>query len=121
MLSHCIHVETKHVTGVLHLLCLVFNSGDSLSLNPLHQRDSRRGELSFTWEPLIIMDCPSLRYNITASEGCGACPNSVLDNGITCTNVQRGKSCTLSVFVNLCSDLIRSDPITVSTGKGVYL
>ena len=112
---------TKHVTGVLYILRLVFNSGDSLTLNPLHQRDSPRRELSFTWEPLIVTDCPSLRYNITASEGCGACPNSVLDNVANCTSVQRGKSCTLSVFVNLCSNLIRSDPITVSTGKGAYL
>lgn len=97
-------------------LSLVFNSGGSLTLDHLRQRESPLGELSFTWEPLIITDCPSLRYNITASEDCGVCPKSVLDNVVTCTGIQRGKSCNLSVFVNLCSDLIRSDPITISTG-----
>jgi hypothetical protein len=96
-----------------------FYSGVSLSLNPLHQIDSPQGKLSFAWEPLIITECPSLRYNIVATEGCGVCPTSrsASENFITCTNVQRGKSCTFSVFVNLCSDVIRSDAITVSTGK----
>ena len=103
------------------MVLFCFFSGDSLSLNPLRQiiNDSPQGELSFTWEPLIITDCPSLLYNIEATEGCGVCPNSMSasDNFATCTNIQRGKSCTFSVFLDLCGDLIRSDAVTVSTGK----
>ena len=103
------------------LFTYFFNSGASLIISNLREIDNPPGGLSFTWDPLFIADCPSLHYMIKATEGCGSCPMSVSDNTATCSNVRRGKMCTLSVFVNLCSDQIRSDVNTVSTGRRVHV
>ena len=71
--------------------------------------------LAFSWDPVNVTNCSSIDYIITATGGCGTCPQSVSENNARCTNVVAGRNCTFSVLADACGIQYRSKPITLIT------
>ena len=80
-------------------------------------------ELVFTWDQLETAQCPSIEYNVIAN-GCGSCEQRLSENVARCTNVERGQTCTFSVYADICGDHTASDNLTLTIkqpGKGLPL
>ena len=64
-------------------------------------------EITFKWSKSpVVLDCPSLHYNITTSN-CGSCPTTTTNTTVTCTDVPTdGSVCTFSIESVVCGKVV---------------
>ena len=64
-------------------------------------------EITFKWSKSpAAPDCPSLHYNILASN-CGSCPTTTTNTTVTCTDVPtNGSMCTFSIESVVCGKVV---------------
>lgn len=92
------------------------HSGDPIITNLHSDGNGQSGELTFYWDPVKVTGCSLINYMITATDGCGTCPQLASETVAKCTNVVGGMNCTFSILADACGVQIRSEPKTLITG-----
>ena len=83
----------------------------------VHLESNDSNQITFAWDELVIQ-CPSLRYVITAIN-CGVCPNTTTDTNVTCVqsnvSVHTNHICLFAVQTEICGYLLggKSEYVTV--------
>ena len=72
-------------------------------------------ELRFNWSPVAPAECPTVQYNILASN-CGNCPTTTNHTTVTCIDIpMNGSVCKFSVETVVCGNVVgnESDPVII--------
>ena len=71
-------------------------------------------KLTFLWDPVPVMNCPSLSYMADLTRGCGDCQQLLSDYMVNCSIITDETTfCNFSVLSDICGNLTRSEVLTV--------